>query len=579
MAKEINSDLLRGNIDTIILKVLYSGDRYGYDIVSEVEQKSHGQLTIKQPTLYSCLKRLESQNLITSYWGEQSNGGRRKYYSLTESGKEMFKQSQDDYEYSRTVMDKLISEDRYNLGGDQNIHTTADTHIEDADQSVASTLLENSAENSQYEQNDEVQQPIDVMSQVGTEASLTDNIACEGNDADLTTEIEKDAEKAAEQPLYDAGSENISDSMLVDAGLFREHSVESYDDEMALKQDNEVELRDIFGQNSENHSYLSDLKSSDMKGDGAVSDNTFYGNFSDLLENGSSAPKMQYEPQYADDEYPYADSSDYGSSKIEAELTPKTEPEKSKFASYHDEAVVQSALRETELQIAESHSPSNEYQDRLSMLIDRFNDDSNEITKTDIENNALALNNKVEVRTFGNIVESARELGEEVVVRETNNQSKHQYASKYYFHDNQMRLFVNGIVFVLMLLESFILYTVFKNGMGANGKYDVAIYVLSVVCALSLPLYAGFKFYNDPYGKKRIETRFGDAIVFRIVIMMLISLLAFGVSLFMGLQLSGKNISQYLVVLFLPMILSTNFPISGMIYRFALRRGIFAVKD
>ena len=51
MPKEINSDLLRGNINTIILSALYSGDRYGYEIVNEIEKKSRGQFTIKQPTL------------------------------------------------------------------------------------------------------------------------------------------------------------------------------------------------------------------------------------------------------------------------------------------------------------------------------------------------------------------------------------------------------------------------------------------------------------------------------------------------------------------------------------------------
>ena len=46
MPKEINSDLLRGNINTIILSALYSGDRYGYEIVNEIEQKSRGQYHI-----------------------------------------------------------------------------------------------------------------------------------------------------------------------------------------------------------------------------------------------------------------------------------------------------------------------------------------------------------------------------------------------------------------------------------------------------------------------------------------------------------------------------------------------------
>ena len=43
MPKEINSDLLRGNINTIILSALYSGDRYGYEIVNEIEKKSRRQ--------------------------------------------------------------------------------------------------------------------------------------------------------------------------------------------------------------------------------------------------------------------------------------------------------------------------------------------------------------------------------------------------------------------------------------------------------------------------------------------------------------------------------------------------------
>jgi PadR family transcriptional regulator PadR len=57
---DIGSDLIRGHINTIILRCLYDGDKYGYDIINEIEKKSGGLYTIKQPTLYSALKRLES---------------------------------------------------------------------------------------------------------------------------------------------------------------------------------------------------------------------------------------------------------------------------------------------------------------------------------------------------------------------------------------------------------------------------------------------------------------------------------------------------------------------------------------
>jgi len=113
----ISADLIRGHINTIILRTLYERDKYGYEIIEEIEAKSHGQYTLKQPTLYSALKRLESQGYINAYWktDEVSNGGRRKYYTLTDSGREITEKNQAEWEYSRTVIDSLISERNFDF--------------------------------------------------------------------------------------------------------------------------------------------------------------------------------------------------------------------------------------------------------------------------------------------------------------------------------------------------------------------------------------------------------------------------------------------------------------------------------
>ena len=113
----ISADLIRGHINTIILRTLYERDKYGYEIIEEIESKSHGQYTLKQPTLYSALKRLESQGYINAYWktDEVSNGGRRKYYTLTDSGREITERNQAEWEYSRTVIDSLISERNFDF--------------------------------------------------------------------------------------------------------------------------------------------------------------------------------------------------------------------------------------------------------------------------------------------------------------------------------------------------------------------------------------------------------------------------------------------------------------------------------
>lgn len=109
---DIGSDIIRGHINTIILRSLYDRDKYGYEIMSDIEQKSHGQYSLKQPTLYSALKRLENQGYIKAYWktDEVSNGGRRKYFTLTESGKEITEKNLAEWEYSRTIIDSLISD-------------------------------------------------------------------------------------------------------------------------------------------------------------------------------------------------------------------------------------------------------------------------------------------------------------------------------------------------------------------------------------------------------------------------------------------------------------------------------------
>ena len=106
----ISSDLIRGHINTIILRCLYDGDKYGYDIINEIEKKSGGLYSLKQPTLYSALKRLESLEYVTSYYGDRSNGGRRRYFSLTQLGRQVTEQNLSEWEYSRTIIDSLISD-------------------------------------------------------------------------------------------------------------------------------------------------------------------------------------------------------------------------------------------------------------------------------------------------------------------------------------------------------------------------------------------------------------------------------------------------------------------------------------
>ena len=111
----VNTELIRGHVDTIILNSLAERDRYGYEILDIISDLSEGRYEIKQPTLYSCLKRLEKQGFIDSYLGDESNGGRRRYYKLTEKGRETLEQDQREWEFSRTIINRLLSDKEIDL--------------------------------------------------------------------------------------------------------------------------------------------------------------------------------------------------------------------------------------------------------------------------------------------------------------------------------------------------------------------------------------------------------------------------------------------------------------------------------
>ncbi len=105
---EISADIIRGHIDTIILKLLDHEDMYGYQICKTIHANSEGAYELKEATMYSSLKRLESDTCIMSYWGDESQGGRRKYYKITERGRTVYRQNVQHWEQAKRILEKLL---------------------------------------------------------------------------------------------------------------------------------------------------------------------------------------------------------------------------------------------------------------------------------------------------------------------------------------------------------------------------------------------------------------------------------------------------------------------------------------
>lgn len=105
---ELVGDYLRGYTDAIILAIVEKGDSYGYAINRMISEITEGQFNLTEATLYTAFKRLEHDAYITSYWRQGLNQTRRKYYQITEKGKQLLKEKRATWQEVKKLLDRLI---------------------------------------------------------------------------------------------------------------------------------------------------------------------------------------------------------------------------------------------------------------------------------------------------------------------------------------------------------------------------------------------------------------------------------------------------------------------------------------
>lgn len=89
MNDKYERQMKKGVLDMLVLKLLESEAKYGYQIIQEMKEKSEDTFTLKDGTLYPILYRLEDDGLVISKWSEaEGKQVPRKYYEITEEGKE-----------------------------------------------------------------------------------------------------------------------------------------------------------------------------------------------------------------------------------------------------------------------------------------------------------------------------------------------------------------------------------------------------------------------------------------------------------------------------------------------------------
>lgn len=561
MLNSINSDLIRGHIDTIILSVLHEGDRYGYDILGEIEKKSNGQYSLKQPTLYSCLKRLEGQGFIYKYWGAETNGGRRTYYSLTEMGKELFKRNKDEWEHSRGIIDQLISSSDspvkpYIVADVQASPTEAH---EEKPEVKAKEFSDQSTDNPQTEivaDTDKISDSAyaEILAEAEKNEILRQSETSVSEVADVDNELRgvSYADKLKEESVAEKSVEKERDPSLINS-VYMSDNVSDY-------------FKDY-----EEDEYEEDLTSSEN----VATENKSYEHDTSRYSNVSDNTDLKHTEIETED---YRENiKEYADEKDEKEIVkPNYDDKQSLFRSYNNAELSEETDREIIV--------AREYRNVIRKLLKGGRDDDTPLPNYSqtFENNEYIENStqvaaavtegseEYKVRDdsradFSNLLVAVRSMGDDIRIRTHNSNTDKEYSNLYHYYSNKLLLYKYGILFLLMICEIIIPYLIIKFAIGIEIKYELLTLVLTVVGSAILPIYAVSANLIDPYKKKRYDFELRNSLLFRLAIMVLMFVLTYAVNVVLYMDISFD--AEYAFSLVVPALLSTNIPLSSVIFQ------------
>ncbi len=597
MMSSIHSDLIRGHIDTIILSVLHDGDRYGYDILGEIEKKSGGEYALKQPTLYSCLKRLESQGFIYKYWGTETNGGRRTYYSLTEMGKELFRKNKDDWVYSREVINKLID--------------TPDGYIPAPPTEQKRDRIAE-AEVTEIPDGEE----IDLVDEEEYEEELA-------LQAESEKETEKEPEEAPEEEI-DEEVAAVDTSDVTEAVAEPEAMNDAYADVIASAEAEAMTRNDAVDTYSD--ALVQGYCYADKQSDESVPDDD-----SNMFSSSLFAEDYSEDFDEEDDASAYVkDGRDI--STVEPPAYTYTDgSERSIFRSYNDPTLSETAEREITVNreyrkvirelldgktneeyaamlASEDESayyvpptpapppsepvpspvapvtaePPSDFSSRFAAKEAKYDEYAEPIRK---EKAAKYLGDaakpadgeKRDKVNFDELTMAVRSMGDDVRIRTHNSETQKAYSNVYQYYSNKLALYKYGILFAIMLLEILIPYLIIKFGAHLHIWGELPFLIVFVVFAAVFPVYSAIAFLNDPYKRKRYNYNMKTSLLYRTGIMFLLFVLVYTGNVVFMMDVAFDV--YHLFSLITPALMATNVPLSSLLFKSLYDSGKFAVTD
>jgi PadR family transcriptional regulator, regulatory protein PadR len=103
----MKQDILKGQLELVVLASLRAGPLHGYAIIKELRQRSSGEFDVLEGTLYPALHRLEQAGLVRSRWSA-AGGRRRRIYELTKKGRQALASQESEWRRFVRTLDSVL---------------------------------------------------------------------------------------------------------------------------------------------------------------------------------------------------------------------------------------------------------------------------------------------------------------------------------------------------------------------------------------------------------------------------------------------------------------------------------------
>ncbi|MCL2375339.1 MAG: helix-turn-helix transcriptional regulator [Firmicutes bacterium] len=577
MQNSINSDLIRGNIDTIILKALFEGDRYGKEIIKEIEERSAGQYVIKQPTLYSCLTRMEKQGLVRYYLGEKSAGGRKKYFALTDAGKDNFLSRKDEWDYSRVVLDRMIS------GKEVDISRLEDLTLANAYPKEGFDIKNEGDENS---------------------VVFFDTNAIKEEETIQQIDTSQDTEKIPPEPVEIVNTADLFQSLKEQEQLNNESYTEKVlsEDYVATPQKKPFDFDLLEGLIPERDEKSDNIDNSEIQADTqttSAEEDEEYEDYSEIdreVASTANSTAKQLDEEFVSDMRkiderwqedaqslfpPFQSKGDeppYSRHKAQETAPPKSFQSESQFTAV--------PLRGEEQQIVE-----RDYKDFLGQFVN-FDIEEEVLVKEEAKEapppikrehniSATLINEDISVRKEST-TKTYPSLGEieadDAIVRVHSPKDARIHTSKYYYYCNRLMLVQFGILFAVMIGMIGLTFGLsFAVGIGIHTPLDIWLYALAIALAGAFPITSAILHYKQPNKEKRIQFNLKIAMLYRLILMANTMIIVYLLNIFFGMRPNFQNGNTFFATLLLPSLLALCFPISTLIFNSLYESGKYSV--